>query len=82
MSIATTPEKKIREFPHLNINEMENYYRNGLVSEEETIAYLCKWNQGPHFTQAVLTDGSIRNFDPEKSGWAYKHLQEKFQLKL
>jgi len=64
------------------LNQVDEMYRQGSISEEETIEYIRAWNNGPHFTQAVLTDGKIRNFDPEKSGVFYRHLKEKFNLNL
>jgi hypothetical protein len=65
-----------------SINDAERMYRNGTATEAEVIEYLRAWNAGPYFSQAVLADGRIRLFDPEKSGFAYKRLQEKFGLKL
>jgi len=65
-----------------SLNEVERMYRCGSVTYEEVRDYLRRWNAGPHFTQAVLADGAIRNFDPEKSGWAYRHLAGEFGLRL
>ena len=65
-----------------SLNEIENMYQYGMVTEEEVIEYLKSWNSGPHFTQAVLDGYRIRNFDPEKSGVLYRHLKEKFGLQL
>lgn len=52
-----------------SLDRAESLYRSGMVSESELETYLRQWNAGPHFTQAVLIDGSIRNFDPDK--WGY-----------
>lgn len=66
-----------------SLNDVERDYRRGLITEKEVIAYIKKWNAQPcRLTQAVLSDGSIRNFDPEVSGGFYRHLKEKFGLKL
>lgn len=76
------PEKKLRNFDSYSLEEMDNFYRQGVATEAETIAYIKKWNQGIRFTQAIIQNTRILNFDPEKSGNAYRHLQEKFQLNL
>lgn len=65
-----------------SIADVERLYQQGLASEAEVVSYLREWNQGPHFTQAVLQDGAIRNFDPETSSGFYRHLREKFALRL
>ena len=65
-----------------SLNDVERMYRQGTASEAEVIEYLRAWNAGPHFTQAVLSDGAIRNFDPEKSGVFYRHLAAQFGLRL
>jgi len=65
-----------------SLNDVERYYRNGQASEAEVTEYLKAWNANSHFTQAVLVDGAIRNFDPEKSAIGYRHLKEKFGLRL
>jgi len=68
---------------HHCLNEVERMYRQGNVSDEEVTEYLRAWNATPgRFTQAVLLDGAIRNFDPEKSGVFYRHLKDRFGLKL
>lgn len=66
----------------MSLKEVNYAYQQGLLSEQEAIEYIREWNAGPHFTQAVLIDGSIRNFDPEKSGVFYKHLKDIFNLRL
>ena len=65
-----------------NLNDVECGFLRSDYSEKEVTEYLRAWNAGPHFTQAVLYDGRIRNFDPEKSGWCYRHVAEKFGVKL
>jgi hypothetical protein len=65
-----------------SLNDVERMYRNGTASVQEVTEYLRAWNAGPHFTQAVLSDGAIRNFDPEKSGVFYRHLKDEFGLRL
>lgn len=82
MSTATSPEKPKRDLSQSSLDEVENFYQRGIISEEEVVAYLRLWNAGPHFTQAVLFDGRIRNFDPEKSADIYRNQQEKFGLIL
>ena len=66
-----------------SLNDAESAYRNGTCSYEELVEYLRKWNAFPgHFTQAVWSDGAIRNFDPEKSGVFYRHMKEEFGLRI
>ena len=71
---------------NMSIDEVENAYRQGRVSEEDVVQFLRKWNATPgRFTQAVLSDGAIRNFDPEEDKGqvaAYRHLKDKFNLQL
>ena len=64
------------------LNEVEQFFREGRVTEDEVAVFLRAWNAGPHFTQAVLTDGRIRNFDPALSGACYRHLKDRFGLRL
>jgi hypothetical protein len=70
------------EISNLSINQVEKLYRQGLITEEKVTEYLKSWNAEPHFSQAILSGGAIRTFDPEKSGIFYRHLQEKFGLIL
>lgn len=67
------------KFAGFSINEMQDKYRWGSVSDEDMCEYVRAWNAGPHFTQAVFSDGAIRNFDPESG--AYRHLWEKFGVR-
>lgn len=66
----------------LNLNQIDEMYCRGHLSEGETISYIRNWNQGPHYIQAVLWDGKIRTFDSRISGVCYRHLKEKFNLHL
>ena len=66
-----------------SLGEVEYMYQKGMISEQETIEYIKLWNAGPcRFTQAILADGAIRQFDPERSGKFYQHLKDKFNLNL
>jgi len=65
---------------HLSPNQVERLYRDGQTTEDEVAEYLRAWNAGPHFNQAVLSDGAIRLFDPERP--AYHHLHERFGVRL
>lgn len=65
-----------------SLTDVESYYRQGRVSREEVVKYIRKWNSAPRFTQAVLIDSRIVNFDPEEQGWKYKHLAEEFGVCL
>lgn len=51
-----------RDWTHLTLNDVDRLYREGLMSEAETLAYIEEWNKGPHFTYAVLRDGAVRNY--------------------
>jgi hypothetical protein len=64
------------------LNQVNEMYRQGSIGYKDVTEYLISWNAGPHFTQAVLSDGKIRNFDPEKSGVFYRHLKDIFGLHL
>lgn len=46
-----------------SLGDVDAMYRGGYLSEEVTLAYIEKWNEGPHFTKAVLRDGAIRNYN-------------------
>ncbi len=71
------------DLKHLSLQQVEDGYRYGSISEAEVIDYIKLWNAGPcRFTQAILSDGAIRQFDPEKCGKMYRHLQAKFNLRL
>ena len=65
---------------HYSLNEVEQAYRNGLVGDDELVAYIRAWNAGPHFSEAVWCDGAIRNFDAEETR-AYSHLREKYGVR-
>ena len=69
------------ETKNLSINDVERLYRGGQISEDEVVKYIREWNAGPHFSQAVLSDGRIRLFDPEKSFVFYRHLAERFGIR-
>ncbi len=64
-----------------SLNQVEEWYRAGRITEEELTEYLRAWNgSGKHITVAVFADGGIRNFDPETK--SYKHLWEKYGITL
>ncbi len=61
-----------------SLGDIDTMYRDGRVSEDEVAEYLRAWNATPgRFTQAVLRDGGIRQFDPEVSK-PYRELWDKF----
>lgn len=64
-------------YKHLSLEQADNYFRQGQISEAEIIEYLRAWNSGPHFTQAVLSDGAIRNFDPDRIKYP-REIEERF----
>ena len=67
-----------------SLNEIEQLFRDGRITEEQATSYLRLWNAGPHFTQAVISDNAIRNFDPENKNYitCYKHLFDKFGVRV
>jgi len=49
------------KFRHMNLNDVENAYRQGLVDMADVEAYLAAWNATPgRFTVATWRDGAIR----------------------
>ena len=54
-------ERAVDALKMKTLDDVDEMYRNGDLSEEVTQAYIAKWNDGPHFTMAVLTGGGIRN---------------------
>jgi hypothetical protein len=48
--------------PNFNftLQQMEDRYRAGYVTDQELAEYLKRWNEGPHFTEAYWMDGRIR----------------------
>lgn len=64
----------------MSLDQAEAAWRQGLISEAELVAFIRQWNSGPRFCQAVLSDGAVRVFDPERSGWCYRHLRDEFGL--
>ena len=65
---------------HLSLNDVERFFQHGYWSRERTVAFVRKWNEGPHFTQAVVTEGTIRNFDPERNH-IWRHLYKECGVK-
>ena len=57
---------------NLSLDQVDQRYRDGRISEECVAEYLRAWNAGPVMSQAVLRDGAIRVFDPETS--IYRHV--------
>lgn len=48
-------------FGHLSLNQIEQAYRYGSVTDEQLDAYLKAWNETPgRFTFAYWQDGAIR----------------------
>ena len=45
----------------LSLNDVDEMYRNGRLTEEEVEDYIRRWNEKLRFTMAVLRDGRIRN---------------------
>ncbi len=35
-----------------SLNEVEQLYKAGRITEQELIDYIKAWNSGPHFTQS------------------------------
>lgn len=51
---------------HLSLNQVDWQYRNGHMTLAQVTAYLRRWNATPgRFTQAVIFDGAVRNYDVE-----------------
>jgi hypothetical protein len=69
------------ELAKLNLEQVNQQFRNGQISEDEAKEYVRAWNAGPHITQAVIFHGEIENFDPETSN-KYRHLYDEFGVKL
>ena len=64
----------------MSLDEINAAYRSGGISTAEVTAYLRTWNAGADFSQAVISDGGIRTFDPEKSPF-YQHLYKEFGVR-
>ena len=64
-----------------SLNQVEQMYRNGTIGRADIVEYLRAWNAGPHFTQAVFADGSIRNFEPDGNYRPYPHLWAEFGVR-
>lgn len=47
------------------LEQVQNLFRAGSITEAELVRYIRAWNAGPHFTQAVYSGGAIRNYDAE-----------------
>jgi len=45
----------------LSLNDVDEMYRNGRLTEEEVEDYIRRWNEKLRFTMAILRDGRIRN---------------------
>lgn len=71
-----------KDLSHRSLNDVDLLYQQGRITEDEVTRYLIAWNAGPVHTQAVLQDGRIKNFLPENSGVFYRHLKDKFGLRL
>jgi hypothetical protein len=63
-----------------SLERAEELKRNGWITYDELRDFIRNWNAGPHFTQAVYTDGRIRNFDPDRS-IMYRHLYAEFGVR-
>jgi hypothetical protein len=49
------------KFKHMNLNDVENACRQGLMGMADVEAYLVAWNATPgRFTVATWRDGAIR----------------------
>ena len=55
----------IDDLKKLSLNQVEEQYRYGTISESLTLEYIGIWNRGPHLTDAYLMDGFIRQRDKD-----------------
>lgn len=77
----TTPDFESL-WSQLSLSDVDKLWREREITEAQAIAYIRMWNAGPHFTRAVLYGSFIGQFDPETDGHRYRHLEEKFNLRL
>ena len=43
-----------------SLHDVDVMYRRGVISTETTQDFIELWNRGPHYTEAYLADGMIR----------------------
>lgn len=65
-------------YVHLTLQEAEDYYRDGSMSEDALLEYLKAWNATPgRFTQAVLWCGRVRQLVPTEHPTLYRSVWAK-----
>lgn len=45
-----------------SLDEVDKLFQGGYISLEDAQEYVAEWNKGPHFTEAVIRGGEIRNY--------------------
>jgi hypothetical protein len=71
----------MKNLNNYSLAQVDSMYQNGALSTDEVTDYLRAWNAGPHFTQAVIWHGSIRQFDPETNHF-YQQLYKTYGVRV
>ena len=51
---------QIEEIKKLTLSQVENFWREGVISELSAQEYVNLWNAGPHFCTVKIMDGGFR----------------------